>query len=186
MDYDMFKLHDPFSMLVAGPRGAGKSEFVKQLLSLKRYVMTNPPERIVWFYGRHQPNLFCSLTQEIPCIEFYEGLPTTVEVMFDRSKRNICIIDDLMQSASGNQLVENLSTNGRQLYLSVVFVSQNLFYTGKKCRTISLNSIYIVVFKNPIDQSQIRNLARQMFPSKPKFLQAAYKEETKELISIYS
>ena len=35
MDYDIFKLHHPFSMLVAGPRGAGKSEFVKQLLSLK-------------------------------------------------------------------------------------------------------------------------------------------------------
>ena len=62
MEYDIFKLHHPFSMLVAGPQGAGKSEFVKQLLSLKRFIMTNPPERIVWFYGRHQPDLFCSLT----------------------------------------------------------------------------------------------------------------------------
>ena len=86
MDYDIFKLHHPFSMLVAGPRGAGKSEFVKQLLSLKCFIMTNPLERIVWFYGRHQPDLFCSLTQKIPCIEFYEGLPTNIEVMFDRSK----------------------------------------------------------------------------------------------------
>ena len=86
MDYDIFKLHHPFSMLVAEPRGAGKSEFVKQLLALKRFIMSNPPERIVWFYGRHQPDLFCSLAQEIPCIEFYEGLPTNIEVMFDRSK----------------------------------------------------------------------------------------------------
>ena len=123
--------------------------------------MTNPSERIVWFYGRHQPDLFCSLAQEV-------RLPTNIEVMFDRSKRNICIIDDLMQSASGNQLVENLFTNGRHLNLSVVFVSQNLFYMGKKCRTISLNSTCIVVFKNPRDQSQIRHLACQMFPSKPK------------------
>ena len=61
MDYDIFKLHHPFSMLVAGHRGAGKSEFVKQLLSLKRYIMTNLPERIVWFYVRHQPDLFRSL-----------------------------------------------------------------------------------------------------------------------------
>ena len=79
-------------MLVAGPRGAGKSEFVKQLLSLKHHIMTNPQERIVWFYGRHQPDLFRSLAEEIRCIEFYEGLPTYIEVMFDRSKRNICII----------------------------------------------------------------------------------------------
>ena len=48
--------------------------------------MTNPPERIVWSYGRHQPDLYCSLDQEIPCTEFYEGLPTNIEVMFDRSK----------------------------------------------------------------------------------------------------
>ena len=86
MDYNIFKLHHPFSVLVAGPRGAGKSEFMKQLLSLKRFIMTNHPERIVWFYGRHQPDLFCSLAQEIPCIEFYEGLPMNIEVMFDRSK----------------------------------------------------------------------------------------------------
>ena len=180
MDYDIFKLHHPFSMSVAGPRDAGKSEFVKQLLSLKRFIMTNPPERIVWFYGRHQSDLLCSLAQEIPCIEFYEGLPMNIEVMFDRSKQNICIIDDLMQSASGNQLVENLFTNGRHLNLSVVFVSQNVFYTGKKCRTISLNSTYIVVFKNSRDQSQIRHLACQMFPSKPKFLQVAYEDATKD------
>ena len=86
MDYNIFKLHHPFSTLVAGPRGAGKSEFVKQLLFLERFIMTNPPEKIVWFYGRHQPDLFCSLAQEIPCIEFYEGLLTNIEVMFDRSK----------------------------------------------------------------------------------------------------
>ena len=58
MDYDIFKLHHPFSMLVAGPRGAGKSEFVKQLLFLKQLIITNPPERIVWFYGRHQHSKF--------------------------------------------------------------------------------------------------------------------------------
>ena len=39
MDYDIFKLLHPFSMLVAGPRGAGKSEFVKQLLSLNCFIM---------------------------------------------------------------------------------------------------------------------------------------------------
>ena len=68
-------------------------------------------------------DLFCSLPQEIPCIEFYEGLSMNIEVMFDRSKSNICIIDDLMQSANGNQFVKNLFANGRHLNLSVIFVS---------------------------------------------------------------
>ena len=86
MDYDIFKFHHPFSVLVAGPRGAEKSDFVKQLLSLKCYIITDPPERIVWFYSRHQPDLFCSLTEEIPGIEFYKGLSMNIEVMFERSK----------------------------------------------------------------------------------------------------
>ena len=121
MDY-VFKFHHLCSMLVV--LVLGKSEFVKQLLSLKCYIMTNPSERIAWSYSRHQSDLFRFLAQEIPCIEFYEELPTNIEVMFDRSKRNICIIDYLIQSASGNQLVENLFTNGRHLNLSVLFVSQ--------------------------------------------------------------
>ena len=85
-----------------------------------------------------------------------------------------------MQSTSGNQLVKNLFTNGGHLNLSVMFVSQNLFHTRKKCRTISLNSTYIVVFKNPRDQSEIRHLACQMFPSKRKFLQVAYEDATND------
>ena len=51
------------------------------------------------------------MAQEIPYIEFYEGFPEDIEVMFDRSKRDICIIDDLMQRASGIQFVEDLFTN---------------------------------------------------------------------------
>ena len=172
-------------MLVAGPQGAGKSEFVKQLLSLKRFIMTNPPERIVWFYGRHKPDLSCYLNcfEEISSIELYEGLPTNIEVMFDRSKRNICIIDDLMQSVSGNQLVENLFTNGRHLNLSVVFVSQSLFYAGKKFRTISLNSTYIVFQEsqrsNPNPSSSVSNV-----PIQTKILTSSLRRRNKISLSV--
>ena len=92
--------------------------------------MTNPPERIVWFYGSHQPDLFCSLAQQIPCIEFCEGPPTNIEVTFDRSKRNIRVIDNLMQSASRSQLVENLFTNERQVCLS--FSSAKIYFTQER------------------------------------------------------
>ena len=86
MDYHIFKLHHPFSLLVAGPRDAGENIFVKQVLSFKHYIMMNLPERIVLLYGRHQLDLFCSLTQEIIRIEFYKGLSMNIEVTFNRSK----------------------------------------------------------------------------------------------------
>ena len=70
MDYDISILHHPFSMLAAGPRGAGISEFLKQLLSLKRYIMTNPPGEnfLVLWKTSTRPVLF--LAQEIPSTEF--------------------------------------------------------------------------------------------------------------------
>ena len=40
-DFDIFKLHHPFSTLVAGPRGAGKSEFV---ITKNDLILNSTPE----------------------------------------------------------------------------------------------------------------------------------------------
>ena len=45
-------------------------------------------------------------------------------------------------------------------------------------RTISLNTHYMVMFKNPRDATQIRTLACQMYPEKPRFLTDAYRDAT--------
>ena len=41
---------------------------------------------------------------------------------------------------------------------------QKLFHQGKGSRSISLNSHYLVLFKNPRDKLQILTLAKQMYP----------------------
>ena len=64
------------------------------------------------------------------CVEFYQGLPMNIKVLFDRSKQNISIINDLMQTASENQSVENLFTNGRHLNLS--FSSVKIYFIWEK------------------------------------------------------
>ena len=46
-------------------------------------------------------------------------------------------------------------------------------------RTISLNTHFLVLYKNPRDKSQIRVLSNQMFPGKKNFLVEAYSEATK-------
>ena len=55
---------------------------------------------------------------------------------------------------------------------------QNLFPKNKESRTISLNSQYIVVFKNPRDVSQMTTLAKQMYPGRVKFDQEAFADAT--------
>ena len=55
---------------------------------------------------------------------------------------------------------------------------QNLFPKNKESHTISLNSQYIVVFKNPRDVSQITTLAKQMYHGRVKFVQEAFADAT--------
>ena len=64
---------------------------------------------------------------------------------------------------------------------SVIYLVQNLFPKNKESRTISLNSQYIVVFKNPRDVSQMTTLAKQMYPGRVKFVQEAFANATSTL-----
>ena len=53
---------------------------------------------------------------------------------------------------------------------AVICIVQNLFHQGKGNRSISLNSHYLVLFKNPRDKLQILTLAKQMYPGQTDFL----------------
>ncbi len=57
---------------------------------------------------------------------------------------------------------------------------QNLFDKGRSHRTVSLNTQYMVLFKNPRDKSQIEVLARQMYPKNRNLLVAAFIHATQK------
>ena len=110
------------------------------------------PERVTWYYGEWQ-----SAYENLDISNLYleEGLPTS----FDASKRNVVVLDDLMAE-------------------TVIYIVQNLFPKNKESRTISLNSQYKVMFKNPRDVSQMTTLAKQMYPGQVKFVQEAFADAT--------
>ena len=56
---------------------------------------------------------------------------------------------------------------------------QNLLHQGKGNRSMSLNSHYLVLFKNPQDKLQILTLARQMYPGQTDFFLNQYEEAVK-------
>ena len=177
MEFIDIALTHPFSMLVAGGRGAGKTEFVKKLLRFRFAYLTPPPDRVVWCYTKLQQKLYQELLNINPEIEYVLGIPTNLEEMFDASKNNLIVLDDMMDEGADDKRISQLFTRGRHDNLSVIFLTQNLFH--QKQRAISLNSDYIVVFKNPRDQSQFSNLAKQVLPKNHKFLQWAYSDATK-------
>ena len=71
----------------------------------------------------------------------------------------------------------NLFTKGsHHRNLRVLYIVQNLFHQGKGNRSISLNSHYLVLFKNPRDKLQVLTLAKQMYPGRTDFFLKQYEE----------
>ena len=117
-----------------------------------------PPERITWCYREWKE---AYATMDLVDVRFEEGLPSAS--MLDSTTRNLIVIDDLM--AETDERVTTLYTKkSHHRNTSVLYLVQNLFPKNKESRTISLNSQYMVVFKNPRDASQMSHLARQMYP----------------------
>ncbi|GFX50043.1 uncharacterized protein TNCV_2375321 [Trichonephila clavipes] len=86
---DSLKLVHPFTLILAGPSGSGKSQFVKKLIENK---MIKPfPKNIIWCYGVYQ-----ALYEEMPNISFHEDIPSNLHQYSDA----LIVIDDLMGDAT--------------------------------------------------------------------------------------
>lgn len=164
------KLHHPFTCLIAGPTGSGKSTFLKNLINSS--LIYPRPRKIFYFYSEAQP-----LFRTINGVNFIKGLD---EEILEKVKNSLVIIDDLMTEAGNSQTISNFFTKGsHHRNNSIILVLQNLFLKSKELRTISLNAHYIVLFKNPRDKSVAQNLARQMYPDKIKAFTQVYENATR-------
>lgn len=173
-DFDPSLIH-PFTAMVVGPTQCGKTRFVLKMLQCAESFIQPPPERIVWCYGCYQES-FRDM-QGRHEIEFHEGLPD--DSVLDGRRRTLLIIDDLMSETDSR--VTNIFTRGsHHKNASVVYISQNLYSKGRENRTISLNTHYLVLFKNPRDATQIAHLGRQMFPDRSKYFREAFADATSQ------
>ena len=162
----------PFTALIAGPTGSGKTVFVNKLLTHLSDMVDPVPEEIIWCYGEWQP-----IYETMKGVHFVEGLPDMEQWGVGDKKRRLVVIDDLM--AETDDRITKLFTKGsHHRDISVLYIVQNLFGKNKEQRTISLNSHYIVLFKNPRDGAQITNLAKQMYPGRVSYVQESFKDAT--------
>lgn len=190
----------PWTSIVCGPTGCGKTIFVKTFLRHLSRMSNVRFERILFYYAEWQDayqRLHCDTGEREEekseskysdntlvksrknIIEFREGLPRPEDYSNDPLSPKLVIIDDLMRESSSCDAIVDLFTKGsHHKNLSVILISQNLFHQGRGQRDISLNANYIVVFKNPRDRAQIRHLARQVYPDDPKFMEEAYYDAT--------
>lgn len=172
------KFEHPFTCIIAGPTSCGKTKFVTKLLTDD--IIVKKPDHILYCYSQYQP-LYDEMKTAVTNIEFYLGIPATLETDYlHRPERKLLILDDVMQQAGADPMITRLFIQGsHHRNLSVICLLQNLFYQGPQMRTISLNTHYIVLFKNARDKQQVKTLARQMYPNNTKSLEEAYTDATK-------
>lgn len=109
-----------------------------------------------------------------PMIKFVDGLPEITN-KFSDGKNRLLIIDD--QASEANEEVSLMFTRqSHHFNLSVILLTQNLFSSNPFFRTISLNSHYLIIFKSPRNQDQVRFLSRQIYPTKSKFFIDSYSD----------
>jgi len=160
----------PFTAIIAGPSGSGKTVFTRKLIEHASRIIDPPPQRIVWCYGIYQP-----FFNEMKSVEFIEGVPDVN--LFDGQQRTLLILDDLMHETD-DRVSQIFTRVSHHKSLSVLYLTQNLFYKTKQNRTMSLNAHYLVLFKNPRDMTQISHLAAQMYPGKSKYMIESYRDAT--------
>ena len=172
-------LRGPFTCLVVGPTGCGKTQLIFKLIENANQLITPPVQHIVYCYGQWQNQS----KQFENKVTFHKGLlpkeqlfpPATQQA--SSSQHTLLIIDDLLDKEDTSLVRDIFIKGSHHNNIGVIFVKQNLFLPYKDYRTLSLNANYIVVFKNPRDTSQINALARQAFVSKPTFLTTVYNQE---------
>ena len=164
------RLAQRFTCIVSGPTGSGKSVFTLKLIEHAHEIISPPSERILFCYGEYQ-----KIFDNYPEVEFHDGLRDMSS--FEGKKRTLLVIDDLM-TITDDRVVDIFTNISYHRNISVEHLTQNLFYKNKQTRTLSLNSHYIVLFKNAHDATQVANLARQIYPGKSAFVIEAFKNAT--------
>jgi len=168
----MLPLCHSFTAIVSGPTGCGKTAWVLRLIDNMHKMVEPVPRRIWYYYGEYQHafNNYAS-------VHFEEGLPQLSDEVFDGSEPSMIVIDDQMSDI--NQVVADIFTRiSHHRNISILHLTQNLFHNNRHMRTISLNSHYLVLFKNPRDVCQFSIVARQMYRSGFKFAKEAYRDAT--------
>ena len=165
IDPEVVKLITPFSLVISGPSGSGKSKFLFQLLDNLAGCTEPKIEKVIFIYGVYQ-----KIYENYPSIFFTDNL----EYMKVRPAENtLLILDDLMDQVNDSPLLETLFTKGRHDNISVVLILQSMFYKGRVLKTVRENASYVALTNHIQDQTRLWTFANQLeFKNSPYFLES--------------
>ena len=164
----------PANFYICGQSQSGKSYLVRSMLHHLEELFCPVPTKVIYCYGEYQKEF-----DQLSNIALVEGFANDFYELTDGHDNSLVVLDDLMAQCSNDQRVSDLFTRGsHHRGISVLYLTQNLFPPGKLSRTISLNSHYMVIFRNPRDSLGITTLAKQMFPKHGNYLLESFHDAT--------
>nr|CAD2204731.1 unnamed protein product [Meloidogyne enterolobii] len=184
----------PFTMIVSGSTGSGKSEWVKKFLENLSEMIPDDNEGeyqidlVLYCYGELNKNIIRMqrmgfVNKNKTRVIVHNGLPVGGEE-FIRTKaiqsngKMLLVLDDLMVGMNQN-LLDTIFTKGSHNWkMSVILITQHLF--SKELKIARNNSHYLLLMRNPAGALQIRTLASHLFPSRSKYFLEAYSDATKD------
>lgn len=185
MTWDI-RLKVPFNLICVGSSQAGKTTWIRNLLARRHELLTEVPDKIFLFYKIKQDiyNDMVSLGYVDELIDVSHEFPSLDKIHemiepFRTTNGSMIILDDVMTEV--NKDFEQLFCNSNHHYkCNICFLSQNLFYQDKSFRTMSLNTHYLILFKNNRERLQASVLARQVNPENPNYIIQSYQDATKK------
>ena len=121
------------------------------------------------------------MIQSIPNLLFHQGLPSRddIEQYSNGNDHIIVVLDDMMlQIGKSEDCVHLFTVTSHHRNVSVIFLTQNLYPPGKYSRTISLNCLNFILFRNFRDMRQVMTFGSQILPGQVPFFKSAYEIAT--------
>lgn len=184
------RLRPPFTALVCGSTGAGKTTFVKNLLRNMNHICDRPAGKTYFFYKEYQQGY-----EQMQNVELVQGMPT-MEWCANKFRDRIggsergdedaanrpvptVVVDDQGRNI-GEDSIQLFTVASHHYDINLLWLTHTLFGRNPAHRTMSLNSKYLVIFKNPRDKLEVMSLAKQVDPNRASRFVNIFMEATRK------
>lgn len=190
IDPHQIRFHHPFTMIVSGSTGSGKSEWVQKFFENFHMIVADSPSNvlpislIIYCYGELNQNITKmqnsgKIGDGSTRLIVHNGLPTNELIRAYSIQTNghlMVVLDDLMVGIE-QEFLDSIFTKGSHNWgVSVILITQHLF--AKELKIARNNSHYLILMRNPAGALQIRTLACHLFPTRVSYFLESYADAT--------
>ena len=151
----------PARIIIAGYTNSGKTYLCTRLVEKYHHIFTRI---IICGVTSHPLQQKHFLTEKIELHQDIIDPVNEANPFINPNKHILFILDDNFLTSANSQTVVDCFTKGRHRKISVIMITQNLFFPGKYARTIALNASHYILMRSR-DLYQVQCLGRQFFGS---------------------